>query len=171
MQRITRVLLQLLTSLSLVALLAAWLAPTASAYVATPSNGPYGSGYYVITHIARTGNGSQSEYSVTISPGTSASITQSWSVSNSFSTTINIGKDIVSAQLGYNVTQTTDVSQTCSADVNTTGHDETLEWESVFVYQSYDIYWHTDLGGDTFQGTGWAQEYIEPKCTLFSDQE
>jgi hypothetical protein len=168
MQRVTRILLQILTSVSLVAFLAVWLVPTASAHVATPNNSPYGSGYYTITHIAYTGSMNQSEYSVTISPGTSASLTQSWSVSNSFGATIQISKDIVSAQLGYNVTFTTEVSKACSSDVNTTGHDQTLEWESIYINQSYDIYWHNNLtGDDTFQGTGWATKYNGPRCALF----
>ncbi len=168
MKRITRMFLPLLTSLSLAALLVAWLAPAASAHVATPGNSPSGAGYYVITHIANTGNEDQSEYSIIIAPGTSANITQSWSVSNSFGATIGISKDIVSAQLGYNVTQTTSVSETCSANVNTTDQDQLLEWQSVIINQSYDIYWHSNLtGDDTMQGTGWAKEYNYPRCALY----
>lgn len=168
MKRITRVLLQLLASLSLVAFLVALLAPTAAAHVATPSNGPYESGQYVITHIANVGNVTYDEYSITIAPGAGANLSQSWSVSNSFSATIQISKDIVSAQLGYNVTQTSDVSETCSANVNTTGEDQMLEWQSIFTNYTYDIYWHSNVtGDDTLQGTGRSQEYNYPRCALY----
>jgi len=168
MQRITRVLLQVLASLSLVAFLAICLAPTASAHVATPNNSPYGSGYYTLTHVVYTGSTNESEYRLTFSPGTNAGFSYSWSVSNSFGATIQISKDIVSAQLGYSVTFTTEVSKTCSADVNKTDHDQTLEWESIFINQSYDIYWHDNLtGDDTLQGTGWATKYNGPRCALF----
>jgi hypothetical protein len=167
MKHITRTTFQLLFSLSLVACLTVWLAPVAAAHTTIPDNGPNQVGNYFITHVAFTGDEARVEYNVYIAPGTGANITKTWSVSNSFGATIGINADVVSAGLSYNVTTSTDVSETCTANVNTTGFDQLLGWQSLFANQSYDIYWHSNFTGqDTKEGTGWAKEYTGPRCDL-----
>jgi hypothetical protein len=166
MKYITHTLFQLFFAFSLIIALMAWLAPVAAAHTLVSNNGP--SGKYFLMHVADVGNESQSEYRVTIAPETSANITQTWSVSNSFGATIGINNEVVSAGLSYDVTRSTDVSETCSTNVNMTSQDQTLEWQSIFINYNYDIYWHSTITGqDTYEGAGWAKEYINPKCTLY----
>jgi len=168
MKRITRTSFQLLFSLALVACLTALLAPVAAAHTTIPDNGPNQAGYEFLMYISQTGNETVSEYDVTIGPGTSANITNTWSVSNSFGATVGITADVVSAQLNYNFTSSTDVSETCSANVNTTDQDQLLEWEAIFNNYRYDVYWHDNLTNqDTKVGTGWAKVYNEPRCALY----
>lgn len=168
MKHITYTTFQLLFSLALVVCLTVWFAPVVAAHTTVSGNGPNQAGYEFITHVVPTGDIYEDEDSVTIAPGTSANISESWTVTNSFSATVGISKDIVSAQLGYDVSASTSVSETCNTNVNTTNGDQLLEWQSQYVASSFDVYWHSNLTGqDIKEGTGWAKKYNQPRCAIY----
>ena len=163
MKRITQRFFPLIFTLSCVICLQALLASGVSAHTAARHIPAPGSRLYV-THVFFTGDVDVSEYGVFIAPGTSASISKSWSVSNQFGATVGISADVVSAGVSFNVTESTGVSETCTAPTNTTGHDQLLEWESIYAHYDYDIY--SSVTGAKM-GTGWAEEFTGARCAIY----
>jgi hypothetical protein len=123
---------------------------------------------YYITNILNGGNEYQQAYAVIIEPGTGANITHGWTVSNTWGGQAGISEAGVSAALNFNVSASTNVSEACNANVNTTTHRESLEWNSVFIDWFYDVYVYDSYSGQSsYVGGGWAKEYVEPMCALY----
>ena len=125
---------------------------------------PVKSGYQYITNELNGGNEYHPEYTVDLGPGTSATIARHWDVQNSFGANVGVTAEVVEAGLNYNVTWSSGVDEQCSANNQTTSH-QSLIWQSVYIDWYYDIYWHNNADGtNTYQGTGWAKEYLNPAC-------
>ncbi len=129
-------------------------------------NSPDIGGYYYAVVTDRCGNCEyQFPYEITVGPGTSASISENWTASNSWGANVGITADEVSAAVNFSVTQTTGVTETCNAPINDTGHNQTLMWESYYDQAFYDVYWR-DSAGSHYTGTGYAEAYDHPGCRL-----
>jgi hypothetical protein len=163
MKRITQRFFPLILAFSFVICLQALLAPSASAHTAARHIPAPASRLYV-THVVFTGDVNYSEYGVVIAPGTGANISKAWTVSNTFGASLGISADVVSAGVNFNVTESQSVTETCTAPTNTTGHDELLEWESIFAHYNYDIY--SQVTGAKV-GTGWAEKYAFTRCAIY----
>lgn len=145
-------------------------AHTASAsHAASPSVcincGP--SGYYYLANIFNGGTENDTEESMILGPGTSASITKSWSVSTSWGANVGVSGNTVSAGLNFTVGVSWGVSETCSG-TNTTSYDRYLEWETIYIDWYYDVYWHSNYNGsNTYEGSGWAKQFSTNRCGLY----
>jgi hypothetical protein len=168
-KHITRKSFQLLFSLALIACLTVWLAPVAAAHTARPGNGPNGAGYFYVTNVNRTSTETDSDYAITADPGASVSLTRSWTVSNSWTATVGIDAKVVSAQVNFDVTASTETSETCSnGGANTANTAQLIQWQDVFDDYDFDIYWHNNLTNqDMKQGTGFAKKFDHPNCGVY----
>ncbi len=136
-----------------------------SNYTNMPNIGGPGGVYYAVVTNSCGSCYENSPYQVTVGPGTGASISQSWTASNTWGATVGITSDAVNAAVNFNVTASTTVSETCTAPTNTTSHYQTLIWFSYYDETFFNVYWR-DTAGSHYEGTGYATNYNHPGCDL-----
>lgn len=125
-------------------------------------------GYYFIKNIVNGGLEYDPEIDFVLGPGTGVSINKTWGVSTSWQANAGISGDTVSAGLNFTVGISWSTSETCTAPTNTTGHDQTLQWQTVYIDWYYDVYWHNDTyNSNVYQGSGWAKEFDYDRCALY----
>ena len=88
-----------------------------------------------------------------------------YAVSNSFSASVSIGADKVSAEMGFSVTWS--ASQTYKYSVNVpSGACWTIRAYNVFNTYKFEVWNHALIGPDSKLGTGTARRFMGVKYTL-----
>ena len=133
-------------------------AGTASAHTATQdraTNGPP----VVIENVLCCGESDVPLREVQLDAQTSGSISESFTVSNSISASVTVSAKVVSATLGFDVSQSYSLSASCTA-TNTTSQYQYLIYET--VYKTYDFeLWQS---GQKI-GIGSAEDFSRDLCT------
>ena len=132
-------------------------AGTASAHTATSlkaKNGPS----VVIENITCCGESDVALKSVQLFSQTSGSISDSYTISNSFSANVGVDIKAVSASVGFNVSQSYGVTANCSAN-NTTSQTQVLTYYIVYTTYNFEL-WRSGQK----VGVGSANKYAYDQC-------
>jgi hypothetical protein len=132
-------------------------AGTASAHTSTPAratNGPP----VVIENVICCGESGVALKILHLFPGTSGSITNAYTISNSFSANVTVSAKFVSATLGFNVSQSYTLTANCSVS-NTTHQIQNLNYYADYTTYDYEIW----QAGHQI-GVGSAEEYNSDEC-------
>ena len=81
------------------------------------------------------------------------------SVSNQWSASANVSAEVVSAGVGFNVTQSTTVQYSYSMDVPA-GKTYEIDAHDVFRRTYFQVYYNPLIGSAYWVGSGWADRFI-----------
>jgi len=132
-------------------------AGTASAHTATPTratNAPP----VVIENVICCGESYVPLRQVQMNPQTSGSISESFTVSNTFSASVGVSVKVVSATLGFDVSKSYSLSASCTAN-NTTNQFQYLTYYAVYSTYNFEV-WQS---GQKI-GVGSAEDFARDWC-------
>ena len=134
----------------------------ASPYIQSP-------GHFFFTNITITGKMYTPGLAVEIGPSVDTTISKSWTTTNSYGGSVGVEKGIASAQLKFDVSESTTWSVACHF-TNTSNISKSMYFDNVFDTYTYKIYYHYDstffgaVPQDVYEGDGWAGQAIGYSC-------
>jgi hypothetical protein len=132
-------------------------AGTASAHTSTPAGVKNGAPV-VIQNVTCCGEDDTALRAVQLFPQTSGSITNSYTISNSFSANVGVDVKAVSASVGFSVSQSYTITADCSAN-NTTNQLQTLSYYAIYTVYDFELW---QAGKKV--GVGSANRYNYDQC-------
>jgi len=130
---------------------------TASAHTSTPTGAKNGS-LVVIENVICCGESAVPLRQVQVKPKTSGSISEPFTVSNSFSASVFVPVGTVSATLGFDVSQSYKFMANCSVN-NTTNQIQNLNYYADYTTYDFELW---QAGQQV--GVGSAEEYYADEC-------
>ncbi len=134
----------------------------ASPYIQSP-------GHLFFTNISISGKAYTPGLTVEIGPNVDTTISKSWTSTNSYGGSIGVEKSIASAELKFDVSESTTWSVSCHF-ANTSNIFKTMYFDNVFDTYTYKIYYHYDstffgmVPQDVYEGNGWANKATGYSC-------